>query len=704
MNKSEQVYRVEHIIIDAFQLEIRCTKTDTIIAVQQKPLEVLNYLISHHPRLVTRAELIEKVWDGNGYVGDKALTNAIWQLRSVFEQLGLSNFIETVRKRGYRLTITPESIAVETNNGQEAATSNEETNAHLNTSKTKLLTSIAVVLVLALATYFFSSKPPSLIANELPEPEVITPDIGRAQFAEVSPDNSKIAYVWRSFSGKSNIFWQEINKPNIRHQLTFSNLRESRPVWDYQGRYVLFLREKVRGGSCSVVRVDTITKVEQVLTACRPYGSNYLAAHPFKSEFYFNGETLNNSSLYRLNLINDQVQVEHVPCTAHCDYPVRDMAVSPNGKYLALTRRAHRFSEDLYVIDLATGEETRLTYQVVDIIGIAWHPNSQGIVFGSVESGQRNGYLVDITNKEKTPLEIDNFGSPSRISNDGTLYYHSVGSRVQLSYMNISDTPSSLLPITMSDFQYRDPHLNSATGDFVFISNRSGNDELWTADSNFNNMSQLTHLESIVRYPRWSNDGTKVAFVARFPLEKRDVLTLLEVDTGRIHRLHEFDLVLGRPVWWHDDSKLVFRESGNLQQLDLATLEMSSLTTNGGIFSQSMPNGSLYFTKGSNQGLWLRTPTGEETLIIPGDIFGTRYSWIVGPTGAYFYNRKENVDSLSFYHFGSQEVTHLLTIPPELVSTQSTFAYDPMNNRLVIESWQARSRILKFQHPLLRNP
>ncbi|MCO4321000.1 hypothetical protein [Aliidiomarina quisquiliarum] len=60
-----------------------------------------------------------------------------------------------------------------------------------------------------------------------------------------------------------------------------------------------------------------------------------------------------------------------------------------------------------------------------------------------------------------------------------------------------------------------------------------------------------------------------------------------------------------------------------------------------------MADGSLYFTKGSNQGLWHRATTGEETLTIPGDIFGTRYSWIVGPTGAYFYSRTETVDSVS---------------------------------------------------------
>lgn len=704
MKESERTYRVAHIIIDAFQLEIRCTKTDTIISVQQKPMEVLTYLIKHHPNLVTRAELIETVWNGNGYVGDKALTNAIWQLRSVFEQLGLNDFIQTVRKRGYRLTVGPEeAVPIETNLNETSIADAVQNNTSTLLSAKRLVVGSFTLLVIFLFWLSLQQGPSVISELEFAQPRILTPDTGRAQFAEISPDNSKLVYVWRSFNGKSNIFWQAIDDPTLRHQLTFSNFRESRPVWDHEGRYVLFLRQKNNGEQCSIFRVDIITKVEQRLTQCRYYGSNYLAAHPFKNEFYFNGSTRDNSNLYRLNLVDDQVNIEHIPCTAHCDYPVRDMAVSPDGKLLALTRRAHRFSEDLYVVDLATFEERRLTTQEVDVIGISWHPNNKSIVMASVESAQRNGYLVNIKTKEKTPLNIDNFGSPSRVNNDGTVYFHSVGTKVQLSYLMLnSPTPSSLFPITMSDYQYRDPHLNPKSGQFVFVSSRGGNDELWTADSDFRNIRQLTNLGSIVRYPRWSNNGKHIAFVARFPLEKRDVLTVLETATGRIQRLYEFEHVLGRPTWWHDDSKLVVRENGNLQQLDLATLEMSSLTHNGGIFGQSMPNGLLYFTKGSNQGLWVLSEAGEEQLVAPGDIFATRYSWVVGPTGAYFYGQTELTDNVSFYDFSSKEFKHMLTIPSELISTQSTFAYDHQNERLVIESWQARSRILTVQHPLLK--
>ena len=74
-----------------------------------------------------------------------------------------------------------------------------------------------------------------------------------------------------------------------------------------------------------------------------------------------------------------------------------------------------------------------------------------------------------------------------------------------------------------------------------------------------------------------------------------------------------FATVLGRPTWWHDGSALIVRESGNLHILDLATRNLRPLTTHGGIFAQSLPTGEIYYTRGTNRGLW-RMREGEEAL------------------------------------------------------------------------------------------
>ena len=77
---------------------------DTKLTLQPKFIEVLAFLAQQYPNLVTREQIIEEIWDGNFYVGEKALTNAIWHLRKSLKSFDANiEFIETIRKTGYKL-------------------------------------------------------------------------------------------------------------------------------------------------------------------------------------------------------------------------------------------------------------------------------------------------------------------------------------------------------------------------------------------------------------------------------------------------------------------------------------------------------------------------------------------------------------------------------------------------------------------------
>lgn len=697
------IIRIHDVLIDPLQLELRAQSGQTL-SLQQKPLEVLLYLISQHPKLVTRAELIEHVWNGNVYVGEKALTNVIWQIRTSFEKLGVSDVILTVRKRGYRLGIEPE---VEDEPPKSTPVTVEKTAPHSVgwlARKHVLLAACALIVLLIAGGLWaiYSPSPESTSYTAQSERRQFTSGLGRAQFAALSPDGSKLAYVWRPFGDTRNIYIQNLDEPGVQQQLTFSQHRKTRLAWHHSGRYIVYPRESTDSSECTFVALDIVTRNEQELTDCLRSAASYIAAHPFRDEFYFSGRTRDGSNIYRMTWQNDMVDVSVVPCIQYCDYPVRDISISPDGRYIALTRRIHRFSEDLFVRDMDTNEEWRLTDDQVDIIGIQWHPDNSQVVMATIHSGKRKGYLVNIYDRQRVALNIENFGSPSRVSDDGTVYFHTVESQVQLSYLNISpDSPSALFPLTLSDYHYRDPHFNRATGQFTFVSNRSGFSELWVADASLNNVQKMTNIENIVRHPRWSHDGKYIAFVTRFPDERYDVLSLLDVQTGRLRRLHEFSRVLGRPTWWHDDSAIIVREGGNLHLLTLDSGEMTQLTTGGAIYAQSTADGSLYFTRSTNRGLWRRNTDGDSELVIPPEQFSTRYSWVATDAGVYFYNQEHMTNRLSFYSFSDETVSNVLSIPPELVTTQSTFAYDAAGSRLIIESWQARSTVVGVTHPLL---
>ena len=74
------------------------------IALRPKTFAVLQYLIEHAGRLVSKDELFEAVWPGIA-VSDDALVQSIGELRRAFSDDG-PRLIKTIPRRGYQLETT----------------------------------------------------------------------------------------------------------------------------------------------------------------------------------------------------------------------------------------------------------------------------------------------------------------------------------------------------------------------------------------------------------------------------------------------------------------------------------------------------------------------------------------------------------------------------------------------------------------------
>lgn len=64
-------------------------------------LKILYYLLINKEKIVSRAEIMEHLWDSSMFVNDNTLTVNITRIRNKIEEIGLKDFIKTKRGQGY---------------------------------------------------------------------------------------------------------------------------------------------------------------------------------------------------------------------------------------------------------------------------------------------------------------------------------------------------------------------------------------------------------------------------------------------------------------------------------------------------------------------------------------------------------------------------------------------------------------------------
>jgi Tol biopolymer transport system component/DNA-binding winged helix-turn-helix (wHTH) protein len=691
----QRAFYLAGVFINPAELTISTPNLDSV-SVQQKPMEVLVYLAQHYPALVSRQQLIDSIWLGNNYVGEKALTNAIWQLRNVLPKPHAEELILTVRKKGYRLTVSPKFTEPQLE---------QQDQAELTQSKSPIKWALlGIILCLVIAMVWANQA----IFADSAQPEIsrVTNGVGRALFPTISPDGRYLVFTWRKLAASSDLYMIDLqDSSQTPKQLTFSDNNESRALWSQDNRTLYYSSKTAVYGECQIMRLDTLTLAATQISSCGRHSRLYMDESADGRYLVYSGKpAADGSSLYLLDLQNPEAEPTTLPCSEYCQYRSRDVAFSPDGQYLALTRRVHRLSEDLYVLNLVTGEERKFTEDQEDILGLSWHPDSQRLVYASLRHGKRHAFMLDIRDGRHHDLDLDNFAEPSKITQNGELYYFSSTNIPQLGYLPVNQgVPAAIVRLTSTIARYEDPHYNQPQGAIAYVSNESGYMEIWMSDPNMEQRTQLTQLNGMVKYPQWSYDGRFIAFVGRLPEQQDDKLMLLEVATGKLRQLVTGVSWHGKISWWYDDSAVIYSHNNNLFKIDLATAEVQQLTANGGIWALMPQHDQFYFSKGRNRGLWQLLPDNTEKMLLPPKVFSARTAWTYANNGIYFLQQQAQKMLLSFYDLGTDRSHNVILLPPDMLTLLSVMSFDSDQNRLLLElSLHPQADIYKLSHPLLQ--
>ena len=193
-------------------------------------------------------------------------------------------------------------------------------------------------------------------------------------------------------------------------------------------------------------------------------------------------------------------------------------AFSPDGNHLAyISNRegvavGRPINFEIYLLDLATKRERRLTENDAFEAGIAWSPDGTTLAFKSHRDGNDEIYVM---------------------APDGS-------GQTNLTRHPASDSGPSYTP----------------DGEFiVFSSDRDGNRELYRMRSDGSGVERLTDNPASDNGARLSPDGTRVAFVS--DRDGNDDVYLLDLATGRVSRVTDAPLSDWSPVWVEDGTALV---------------------------------------------------------------------------------------------------------------------------------------------------
>src|SRR5262249_22737307 len=102
------------------------------------------------------------------------------------------------------------------------------------------------------------------------------------------------------------------------------------------------------------------------------------------------------------------------------------------------------------------------------------------------------------------------------------------------------------------------PRLSSDGRKLVFVSNRSGNDDIWLTDVNSGKETALTATPWAESHPLISADGSKVAF-ASLEAPNKPVIEVLSLGKSVAERLCDD---CGLPLDWSPDGRILYY-SGN---------------------------------------------------------------------------------------------------------------------------------------------
>ena len=645
--------------------------------IEPRLMKLLVLLAAHAGRLVSRDKILEEVWDGLS-VGDESLSQAVSKLRRILkDDSDNPAYIETIRKKGYRLMATVSPVSADEKKHARAPVA---------------MAGIAIVLISAVIIWSILDNAP----GDDREPTLftaspITGQLGREQDPAISPNRQYVVYSRKIDNAGGQLFLHGLGRGSQDRKLTARG-DNGAAVFLAGSEQIAFLRHNA--GSCNIIQMTLVDAAERVIGNCD--GNNYmdLTVSPDGRWLAYGGKQSVDAP-HAINLFDLETgqkrKVTAPPENIWGDYDPHFMG---DGKALVFARSVSEGMQDVYHLNISTGRETRLTHEGRNIMGLS-HLGEE-VVFGSNRAGAYSLWKVakDGSNLARLPIADDRLFNPA-ISPDGArLVAEQIDQIVSLEKVMIEEGAAAERLVAHNGTLLH-PDISPHSGRIAFSSNSLGFYEIWDSDGAGEDLRRLTNFASgFTAHPKFSPDGQFIAFDAR--PEGRARIYLMDNDGGDLRAVSAAGKNAYAPSWSEDGATLYFSQESEqgltLFACDIKNDACQMLDLHDAFYAHVAANGDIYFIRPNHDGLWRAQPESpnEPELLIPEIGFADWGNWELKDNRIIYLDRATS--TLMGYDVDSaiaNEITQVnLTLPgvDPALALSADMSFFLVVNRVALES------------------
>lgn len=579
------------------------------VLLRAKLVELLSCLVERSGEVLQREDILEQVW-GSVMVTEDSLTRGVSELRKILgDDPARPEYIETIRKGGYRLVAEVRQL------DQLAA---------VTKSPSRLRLALAMVLLLAGIAWWSAADSPAHLPSQsrMAAPVPFSSLPGRETDPAISADGERVAFSWGGADDDLYDLYVKNRRDGKLLRLTESRERDVHPSWSPDGRSIAFLRNGENGSLLCRVPAEGGPVLPIVELGAWASGLDWSPdAKTLVSALVGPRRLLRIVSI----AVGDGSREELTsPPELFADHsPV----FSPDGKQVAFVRSQQAGSENqIRLLEIASGKETAVCAITRVVKGIEWAGDPGELLLAAEADYGTQLFRLSLSDGslQEVPLREEWVSYPSLSLDGKTLVYEEAEPTQDLICIDLQKPAGegrrNILQTTQRE---REAYFSPDGSRIAFISDRSGDLEVWVSDARGESARRITASgRDRVAAPRWSPDGEWIAFQQGDAAGQK--LWLVAEDGGIARPLEvepAAELLCG---WSSKGSKLYYAGQQDgiwfVWRHDLQTGESLRALDEPALMAKESADGLwLYFSRPDRSGIWRQAMTGGPAELLTED-------------------------------------------------------------------------------------